>query len=153
VYVIDLLDVKGKPKPETLPPAEEEVKTDKTKPKVEVPQGPPPKKLVVNDIEEGTGPVAKKGDEVTVHYVGVDYKTGKQFDASWDREETFTFIVGGRLVIKGWDQGVEGMKVGGRRELVVPPEFGYGSQQVGTIKPNSTLVFVIDLLAVNKVAG
>jgi peptidylprolyl isomerase len=117
-----------------------------TKPKVTVPKGPPPKQLVVKDLREGTGATAKAGDEVTVQYVGVDYKTGKQFDASWDRGEPFTFTLGAGEVIPGWDQGVEGMKVGGRRELIIPPELAYGPQQVGTIAPNSTLVFVIDLL-------
>lgn len=120
--------------------------TNKTKPKVTVPKGPPPKKLVVKDLQAGTGPAAQAGDEVTVQYVGVDYKTGKQFDASWDRGEPFSFTLGGGEVIKGWDQGIEGMKAGGRRELIIPPGLAYGSQQVGSIAPNSTLVFVVDLL-------
>jgi peptidylprolyl isomerase len=122
---------------------------DKTKPKVTVPAGAPPKKLVIEDLEEGSGPAAKAGDEVTVQYVGVDYKTGKQFDASWDRGEPFTFVLGNGEVIAGWDQGIEGMKAGGRRELIIPPNLGYGPQAVGEIAPNSTLVFVVDLLAVN----
>jgi peptidylprolyl isomerase len=118
-----------------------------TKPTVKVPSGPPPKKLVIKELRKGTGAVANKGDEVVVQYVGVDYKTGKQFDASWDREEPFRFTLGAGMVIPGWDQGVEGMRVGGQRELIIPPELAYGSQQAGSIKPNSTLVFVIDLLA------
>jgi peptidylprolyl isomerase len=120
----------------------------KTKPKVTPPKGPAPKKLVVEDLEEGSGPAAKAGDEVTVQYVGVGYKTGKQFDASWDRGEPFTFTLGGNEVIAGWEQGVEGMKAGGRRELVIPPDLAYGSEGAGVIAPNATLVFVIDLLAI-----
>lgn len=119
-----------------------------TKPKVVVPSGSAPQELETRELVEGTGPVAKAGDAVTVQYVGVDYKTGAQFDASWDRGEPFTFALGAGEVIAGWDQGVAGMKVGGRRELIVPPNLGYGSEQVGPIAPNSTLVFVVDLLAV-----
>jgi peptidylprolyl isomerase len=119
-----------------------------TKPKVEVPSGPPPKKLESKELVEGTGAEAKSGDEVTVQYVGVDYKTGKEFDASWDRHEPFSFTLGAGEVIAGWDQGVAGMKIGGRRELIIPPNLAYGSARTGPIAPNSTLVFVIDLLAV-----
>ncbi|HEV2791395.1 MAG TPA: FKBP-type peptidyl-prolyl cis-trans isomerase, partial [Solirubrobacterales bacterium] len=97
-------------------PAETTESTEeKTKPEVTPPQGAPPKKLVVEDLEEGTGPAAKAGDEVTVQYVGIDYKTGKQFDASWDRGEPLSFPLGANEVIPGWEKGVEGMKVGGRR--------------------------------------
>jgi FKBP-type peptidyl-prolyl cis-trans isomerase len=120
-----------------------------TKPKVEVPDGAPPTKLESRDLVQGDGPVARAGDEVTVQYVGVDYRSGEQFDASWDRGEPFTFPLGAGEVIQGWDQGVQGMKVGGRRELIVPPKLGYGSQQVGPIAPNSTLIFVVDLISVN----
>jgi peptidylprolyl isomerase len=121
----------------------------KTKPKVEVPQGAPPQKLVTEDLEEGSGPVAKAGDEVTVQYVGVNYKTGKEFDASWDRGEPFTFALGSGMVIPGWEEGIEGMKVGGRRELIIPPELGYGSAgSPPAIPPNETLVFVVDLEAI-----
>jgi peptidylprolyl isomerase len=123
---------------------------EKTKPTIEVPDGAPPKKLEVNEIEEGTGAEAKSGDEVTVQYVGVNYKNGKEFDASWDRGEPFTFQLGAGMVIPGWDQGVEGMKVGGRRELIIPPELAYGPEgSPPTIGPNETLIFVIDLLAVS----
>ncbi|HSS03948.1 MAG TPA: FKBP-type peptidyl-prolyl cis-trans isomerase [Solirubrobacterales bacterium] len=122
----------------------------KTKPKVLVPKGDPPKKLEVKDLEEGSGAEAKAGDEVTVQYVGVDYKTGKEFDASWDRGEPFSFTLGAGEVIPGWDQGVEGMKVGGRRELIIPPELAYGEAGAPpAIGPNETLVFVIDLVEVN----
>jgi peptidylprolyl isomerase len=121
-----------------------------TKPKVVVPNGPPPKKLEIKELKKGSGPEAKAGDEVTVQYVGVDYKTGKQFDASWDRHEPFTFALGAGQVIPGWDKGVAGMKVGGRRELIIPPELAYGPAGAPpAIGPNATLVFVIDLLAVS----
>jgi len=120
-----------------------------TKPKVEVPSGPAPKKLVEKELIEGEGAEAKAGDEVTVQYVGVLYDNGEEFDASWNRNEPFSFTLGNGEVIAGWDQGVEGMKVGGRRELIIPPAQGYGSQAVGPIPANSTLVFVIDLLAVS----
>jgi peptidylprolyl isomerase len=119
------------------------------KPTVKVPKAKPPKKLIVKDLKEGTGPAAKPGDTVTVQYVGVNYKGGKQFDASWDRGEPFSFPLGAGQVIKGWDVGVAGMKVGGRRMLIIPPDLGYGPDgQPPVIKPNETLVFVIDLLAV-----
>jgi peptidylprolyl isomerase len=121
----------------------------KTKPKVEAPNGAPPKQLVTNDLEEGTGAEAKAGDTVSVQYVGVNYKTGKEFDASWSRREPFTFTLGAGEVIPGWDQGIEGMKVGGRRELIIPPELGYGPAGAPpAIPPNETLIFVVDLEAV-----
>jgi peptidylprolyl isomerase len=121
----------------------------KTKPKVTVPKGAPPKKLVVKEIEEGSGEEAVAGDEVTVQYVGVNYKDGEEFDSSWSRNEPFTFTLGEGQVIPGWDQGVAGMKVGGRRELIIPPELAYGEAgSPPAIGPNETLVFVIDLLEV-----
>jgi peptidylprolyl isomerase len=124
--------------------------TDKTKPKVVVPKGAPPKKLVVKEIEKGSGAEAKSGDEVTVEYVGVNYKRGDEFDASWDRHEPFPFQLGAGMVIPGWDKGIEGMKVGGRRELIIPPSLGYGpAGSPPAIPPNETLIFVVDLLAVN----
>jgi peptidylprolyl isomerase len=123
---------------------------EKTKPKVTVPKGAPPKKLEVKEIEAGSGAEAKSGDEVTVQYVGVSYKNGKEFDSSWSRNEPFTFTLGAGEVIPGWDQGVEGMKIGGRRELIIPPELAYGEAGAPpAIGPNETLVFVIDLLEVN----
>jgi FKBP-type peptidyl-prolyl cis-trans isomerase len=119
------------------------------KPTVEVPKGPAPQKLVVEDLKTGDGAEAKAGDQVSVQYVGVLYDGGKQFDSSWDRGQPFDFQLGSGQVIPGWDQGVEGMKVGGRRELIIPPNLGYGAQgQPPTIPPNSTLVFVIDLVSV-----
>jgi len=120
---------------------------ERGKPKVEVSDGAPPAELVVEDLIEGTGPAAESGQEVSVQYVGVDYKTGKEFDASWDRGQPFTFQLGAGMVIPGWDQGIEGMKVGGRRQLTIPPELAYGPQgQPPVIAPNATLVFVVDLI-------
>ena len=122
---------------------------EKTKPEVTVPKGAPPKKLEVKEIEEGSGAEAKSGDKVTVQYVGVSYKNGKEFDSSWSRNEPFSFTLGAGEVIPGWDQGVEGMKVGGRRELIIPPNLAYGEAGAPpAIAPNETLVFVIDLLEV-----
>ena len=137
--------------PKKAKPASKKAKPEggKTKPKVTVPSGPPPKQLEVKDIEEGSGGAAKAGDVVSVQYVGVGYESGEEFDASWDRGEPFAFQLGAGMVIPGWDQGVEGMKVGGRRELIIPPALAYG--EVGSppaIGPNETLIFVIDLLAV-----
>jgi len=119
------------------------------KPKVTVPSGPPPQKLEKTDLVEGTGAEAKAGDEVTVQYVGVGYDSGEEFDASWDRGEPFAFPLGAGAVIKGWDEGVAGMKVGGRRELVIPPNLAYGpAGSPPAIGPNETLIFVVDLLSV-----
>jgi peptidylprolyl isomerase len=119
------------------------------KPAVEVPDGPPPDELVVEDLEEGDGPTAERRDQVVVDYVGVDYETGEEFDASFGDPEPFEFALGAGEVIPGWDEGVEGMKVGGRRQLIVPPDLAYGKAgQPPAIKPNATLVFVIDLLEV-----
>lgn len=123
---------------------------EKTKPEVTVPNGPPPKKLEIDEIEAGSGARAKSGDKVTVQYVGVNYKSGEEFDSSWSRNEPFTFTLGAGQVIPGWDKGVEGMKIGGRRELIIPPELAYGEEgRPPAIPPNETLVFVIDLLEVN----
>jgi peptidylprolyl isomerase len=119
------------------------------KPKVTVPKGAPPKKLEVKELHEGEGAEAKSGKKVTVQYVGVNYKNGEEFDSSWSRNEPFSFTLGAGEVIPGWDQGVEGMKVGGRRELIIPPELAYGEAGAPpAIGPNETLVFVIDLLEV-----
>jgi peptidylprolyl isomerase len=119
------------------------------KPVVEVPEGPPPTELETTDIVEGDGATATPGSQVTVQYVGVNYETGEEFDASWDRGEPFPFTLGSGEVIPGWDQGVEGMKVGGRRELVIPSDLAYGEQgSPPAIGPNQALVFVVDLLDV-----
>jgi len=119
------------------------------KPEISIPAGPAPSGLVVEDLTVGTGPEATAGHRVDVHYVGVSWSTGQQFDASWDRRSTFDFKLGGGEVIAGWDQGVAGMKVGGRRRLTIPPDLGYGSRGAGgVIKANETLVFVVDLVGV-----
>lgn len=129
--------------------AEEPVSSGK-KPKVTVPDGPPPKQLQTRDIEEGSGKTAKSGDNVTMDYVGVSYSTKEEFDSSFSAGQPFDFTLGQGQVIGGWDEGIVGMKVGGRRELIIPPAQAYGAQgQPPSIKPNETLVFVVDLLAVN----
>lgn len=116
------------------------------KPEVTVPNDPPPKELVERDIVEGDGEEVINGSKVTVQYVGVGYKSGEEFDASWDRGEPFTFSIGDREVIEGWDQGLRGMKEGGRRELVIPPELAYGPAGAPpAIGPNETLIFIVDL--------
>ncbi len=118
-------------------------------PNVTPPSGTAPKTLVVKEIIKGTGAEAKAGDSVTVNYVGVLYNGGKEFDASWKRNEPFTFTLGKGQVIAGWDQGVAGMKVGGRRELIIPSELAYGAKgSPPTIPANAPLVFVVDLLGV-----
>jgi FKBP-type peptidyl-prolyl cis-trans isomerase len=119
------------------------------KPTVDVPEGPAPTELVVKDLKTGDGAEAKSGDQVSVQYVGVLYDGGKEFDSSWDHGQPFSFQLGSGQVIPGWDQGVAGMKVGGRRELIIPPELAYGKQgQPPTIPGSATLVFVIDLVSV-----
>jgi peptidylprolyl isomerase len=120
-----------------------------TQPAASIPSGAAPKTLVSKEIIKGTGPEAKAGQPVTVNYVGALFHGGKIFDASWKRNEPFTFTLGQGQVIKGWDQGVAGMKVGGRRELIIPASLAYGSKGAGaSIPPNSPLVFVVDLLGV-----
>jgi peptidylprolyl isomerase len=120
-----------------------------SKPSVSVPSGNPPAELIIEDLIVGTGSEAVKGRNVDVHYVGVAWSNGKQFDASWDRGDTFEFRLGAGQVISGWDEGVAGMKVGGRRQLTIPPHMGYGSHGAGgVIKGGETLIFVVDLLNV-----
>lgn len=125
--------------------------TDTTvKPTVEVSDEPAPTELVTNDIVEGEGPAAKNGDSVTVQYVGALYDNGQEFDASWDRGEPFELTLGGGTVIEGWDQGLVGMKAGGRRELIIPPDLAYGAQgQPPTIPGDATLVFIVDMVSIN----
>src|SRR5689334_1373539 len=119
-----------------------------SKPEVDFPGGEPPTELQVTDVWEGEGPVASPGDMVQVHYVGVAYSTGEQFDASWDRGEPLAFRLGSGQVIAGWDQGVQGMKVGGRRQLIIPPGLAYGDRGAGNaIAPGETLIFVCDLVS------
>ena len=119
------------------------------KPEIDFPGGEPPADLQIKDIWEGEGAEAKSGQNVTVHYVGVSFSTGEEFDASWNRGNPFKFPLGGGRVIKGWDLGVQGMKVGGRRELIIPAHLAYGNQSpTPAIKPGETLIFVVDLIAV-----
>ncbi|QDQ96986.1 FKBP-type peptidyl-prolyl cis-trans isomerase [Tomitella fengzijianii] len=117
-----------------------------TKPVVEYPEGPPPNDLVVEDIVVGDGPEAQAGDIVDVHYVGVEYDSGEEFDSSWSRGESIRFPLRG--LIKGWQDGIPGMRVGGRRQLTIPPELGYGPAGAGHQLSGRALVFVIDLLGV-----
>jgi peptidylprolyl isomerase len=114
------------------------------KPEVPAPQGDPPAELVMRDIKLGKGPEAKAGDTLTMQYVGISWSTGQQFDASWDAGQPFPFQLGAGMVIPGWDQGMVGMKKGGRRLLVIPPDMAYGPSGSGPIGPNETLVFVVD---------
>jgi peptidylprolyl isomerase len=122
---------------------------DRTKPEVDYPGGEPPTDLVIEDQILGDGPEATPGSTVSTHYVGVAFSTGEEFDASWSRGTPLDFPLGRGRVIAGWDQGIAGMKVGGRRKLVIPPHLGYGNQGAGgAIKPNETLIFVVDLVGV-----
>lgn len=117
------------------------------KPKVARPSGAAPRKLVKQDLEKGTGPAVKAGDQIEVNYVGVTFKDGKEFDSSFNAGEPFRFMLGAGEVIPGWDRGLEGMRVGGRRRLTIPPGLAYGAEgSPPAIGPNETLVFVIDLL-------
>lgn len=119
------------------------------KPDVSVPDGNPPGELLTEDLVIGDGPEATAGMQVTVDYVGVSWSTGNEFDASWNRNDTFTFGLGAGQVIEGWDRGVQGMRVGGRRQLTIPPDLGYGRLGAGgVIGPNETLIFVVDLRSV-----
>ncbi|TYK47883.1 FKBP-type peptidyl-prolyl cis-trans isomerase [Actinomadura decatromicini] len=120
------------------------------RPEIDFPEGQPPSNLDITDITKGDGPEATKGANVSMHYVGVSWSTGEEFDASWNRGSTFDFPLGGGRVIKGWDMGIVGMKVGGRRKLVIPPHLAYGDRSPSpAIKPGETLIFVVDLVAVN----
>ena len=120
-----------------------------SRPVVTIPAGEPPAELVIEDIVVGDGKEAVSGCRPVMHYVGVAWSTQREFDASWNHGETFSFRLGAGEVIGGWDRGVAGMKVGGRRRLTIPPELGYGSRGAGgVIKGNETLVFVVDLLNV-----
>ncbi|WP_432103544.1 FKBP-type peptidyl-prolyl cis-trans isomerase [Streptomyces sp. bgisy091] len=119
------------------------------KPEVEVPEGAAPTELTVRDFVAGDGPEAQPGRVVQVHYVGVTFASGKEFDSSWEQGRPFKFAVGGGKAIKGLDRGVRGMRAGGRREIVVPPRLGYGRQSPSSLIPaGSTLIFVVDLLTV-----
>ena len=116
------------------------------KPVISIPDSEPPLVLVIEDLEVGSGDEPVAGLDVTVHYVGVAWSSGEQFDASWDRGETFRFGFGVGQVIQGWDEGVAGMRIGGRRRITIPPHLGYGDRGAGgVIKGGETLVFVVDL--------
>jgi len=120
------------------------------KPQIEKPEGDIPFELGIEDIVVGAGDEATKGSKVEVHYVGVAFSTGDEFDASWNRGEAFKFKLGAGNVIPGWDAGVIGMKVGGRRKLTIPSAMAYGARGAGgVIKPHEPLVFVVDLLSVD----
>jgi peptidylprolyl isomerase len=119
------------------------------KPEVDFPEGEPPTELQVKDLWEGDGAEAKAGSTVSVHYVGVAWSTGAEFDSSWNRGTPLQFPLGAGRVIAGWDQGVQGMRVGGRRQLTIPPHLGYGDRGAGgAIAPGETLIFVCDLVSV-----
>lgn len=119
------------------------------KPEIDFPGGEPPADLEIKEIWEGDGPEAKAGDTVQVHYVGVAFSTGEEFDASWNRGTPLGFKLGAGQVIQGWDRGIQGMKVGGRRQLTIPAHLAYGDRGAGTaIAPGETLIFVCDLVAV-----
>ncbi|KJY46411.1 MULTISPECIES: FKBP-type peptidyl-prolyl cis-trans isomerase [Streptomyces] len=119
------------------------------KPEIDFPEGPVPADLVIEDIWEGDGAEATAGNKVSVHYVGVAFSTGEEFDASWNRGAPLQFILGIGQVIAGWDKGVQGMKVGGRRKLTIPAHLAYGDQSpTPAIKPGETLIFVCDLMGV-----
>jgi peptidylprolyl isomerase len=116
----------------------------KTKPEIDFHEGEPPAELVITDLEIGTGVEAKPGDTVDVHYLGVDFETGEEFDSSWSRGQSVDFPLA--ALIAGWQHGIPGMKVGGRRELIVPPALAYGEAGGGHQLSGHTLIFVIDLL-------
>ena len=119
------------------------------KPEVDFPGGEPPQELEIIDLTKGSGDEVNVGDTAVVHYVGVSFSSGEEFDSSWNRGEPFAFPLGAGAVIAGWDRGVAGMRVGGRRQLVIPPDLAYGERGAGgVIAPGETLVFVVDLVDV-----
>ncbi|GAB3053631.1 FKBP-type peptidyl-prolyl cis-trans isomerase [Sediminivirga luteola] len=122
---------------------------ERSKPQIDFPGEQPPAELQITDEIVGDGPEAKAGDTISAHYVGVAFSTGEEFDASWNRGQPLEFTLGVGMVIAGWDQGMQGMKVGGRRKLVIPPHLAYGDRGAGgVIAPGETLIFVVDLVAV-----
>jgi peptidylprolyl isomerase len=119
---------------------------NRTKPEIDLPEGEAPSDLVIEDLIEGDGREAAAGDTVSAHYVGVAHSTGEEFDSSWNRGAPLDFPLGAGRVIPGWDRGIQGMKVGGRRKLTIPPQLAYGDRGAGAvIKPGETLIFVVDL--------
>lgn len=125
----------------------------KPKPQVTAPTAPPPKRLVIKDLEEGAGPAVKAGDQVTVRWAGFLYRGAREFFSSWHDHDTFTFKTNAGRVIPGWDRGMKGMKAGGRRELIIPPSLAYGYTGTTSVPANETLIYVIDLLSVEKAAS
>ena len=124
-----------------------------TKPEIDFPGNVAPTELVIEDIKHGDGVVAKAGDAISAHYVGVAHSTGEEFDASWTRGAPLDFRLGVGQVIKGWDEGIAGMKVGGRRKLTIPASLAYGDRGAGgAIKPGETLIFVVDLVDARRAA-
>jgi peptidylprolyl isomerase len=131
------------------PNEEDDDVSELTRPTVEVPKGPAPTELVIEDQVVGDGPEAIVGSQISAHYVGVAHSTGRQFDSSWNRGSPLEFRLGTGRVIKGWDDGIVGMRVGGRRRLTIPPHLAYGDRGAGAvIKPGETLVFIVDLVSV-----
>lgn len=129
--------------------AQEALKDTSQKPAIPKPTGSPPRRLVVEDIVKGKGKAAKKGDTVVVNYVGMNFSNGQEFDASWDRGQTFPVTIGQTQVIEGWTRGLVGIRKGGRRKLTIPPELGYGPNGYPpAIPPNETLIFVVDAVSV-----
>lgn len=123
---------------------------DRTRPEIEFPGENPPEDLVIEDLAEGSGQAVQTGDHVSCHYLGVAWSTGAEFDASWNRGQPLDFQVGVGQVIKGWDDGLLGMKLGGRRRLEIPPHLAYGDRGAGDeIGPGETLIFVVDLVGIN----
>lgn len=123
--------------------------TERTRPEIDFPDGEPPQDLHTEDLTVGEGPEASAGQTVSCHYVGVAHSTGEEFDASWNRGTPLDFRLGAGQVISGWDQGIQGMKVGGRRQITIPPHLAYGDQGAGgVIKSGETLIFVVDLIGV-----
>ena len=145
-------DIPAGPAPEAppAPKASTNLKDTKSKPTIPRPTGKPPTKLEVKDIVKGTGPPAKKGDQLSMNYVGVTFSTGTEFDASWDRGQPFDLALGQGDVIKGWDLGLVGIRKGGRRELTIPAKLAYGAQgRPPDIGPNEPLVFIVDAVKVS----
>ena len=129
--------------------AQEALKDTSQRPVIPKPTGSPPRRLVVEDIVKGKGKAAKKGDTVIVHYVGMNFSNGQEFDASWDRGQPFPVTIGQTQVIEGWTRGLVGIRKGGRRKLTIPPELGYGPNGYPpSIPPNETLIFVVDAVEV-----
>jgi peptidylprolyl isomerase len=141
----------GSPGTATTSPtdAQAALKDTSTKPEIPKPTGSPPRRLVVEDIVKGKGPAAKAGDTLVLHYVGMNFSNGLEFDASWDAGEPFPLQLGQGQVIEGWDRGLVGIRKGGRRKLTIPPELGYGAAGFPPdIPPNETLIFVVDAVSV-----